>query len=550
MSAPDRFTPYAPDVQAVVRLEEALPPEHPVYVFVDLIRAVDLGHFVIPPGPKGEKPYHPHALFGILAWGYLHGVRSARKLARLARQEATFVYLAGGGRPNYRRLARFRRENRVAFTAVFQETVVLALRLGLARLGHVALDGTKLKANTSKHKAMSYGRMRQREAQLKEEIARLVEQAEAQDTAEDQEYGVDSDGYSVAEELARREARLAKIQAARERLEAEQRVEQGRPEDGPPVIAEKEQRLFADPDARIMLLKRGEYDYAYNAQAAVDAESGIIVAAALTNVAPDVGHLPALAAEVRALRDIAELPEDALTTMSADAGYFSGENAREDGAGLDLLIAAGRDDPATAASRSGIWSAECFGYDAARDVWVCPADKLLVRQVTPPGSTGRPSQHRYLAAPDDCAACPLRVRCLKPGADRRPALQAPPTRCPPTLCPPQGHRRAGLRPAQGGARLHHPQPARARSCRWRVPAGRPRPQPRQAAARLPAPCHLVGAGGGLTLVPAARDLRTVIAGRPEATRTAPEAPGHTTPPPTATTLGRRLLPPAPRRTDP
>ena len=419
MSSPDRFKPYAPDVQAVVRLEEALPPEHPVHLFVDLVQTVDLGHFVIPPGPKGEKPYHPHALFGILAWGYLHGVRSARKLARLARQEATFVYLAGGGRPNYRTLARFRRDNAAGFTAVFQETVILALRVGLVRLGHVALDGTKLKANTSKHKAMSYGRMRQRETQLKAEIAQLVEQAETQDTAEDQEYGVDSDGYSVAEELARREARLAKIQAAREHLEAEQRSQQGLPEDATPVIAEKEQRSFADRDARIMLMKRGEYDYAYNAQAAVDAESGVIVAAELTNVAPDVGHLPALAAEVRTLRDVAERPEDHLTTVSADAGYFSGENAAHDGTGLDLLIAAGRDDPATAASRSGIWSAECFGYDAARDVWVCPAEKLLLRQVTPSGSTGRPSKHRYLAAIDDCAACPLRARCLKPGEERR-----------------------------------------------------------------------------------------------------------------------------------
>ena len=139
MSSPDRFKPYGPDVEAVVRLDEALPPEHPVHVFVDLVRSVDLGHFVIPPGPKGEKPYHPHALFGILAWGYLHGVRSA----------------------------------------------------------------------------------------------------------------------------------------------------------------------------------------------------------------------------------------------------------------------------------------EAFGYDAVRDVWVCPADKLLVRQVTPPGSTGRPSKHRYRAAPDDCATCPLRARCLKPGEERR-----------------------------------------------------------------------------------------------------------------------------------
>src|SRR5215213_8321546 len=361
MSASDRFKPYDPNVQAVVRLEEALPPEHPIHLFVDLVRSVDLGHFVIPPGPKGEKPYHPHALFGILAWGervppsrYLHGVRSARKLARLARQEATFAYLAGGGRPHYRTLARFRRENGAAFRAVFQETVVLALRVGLARLGHVALDGTKLKANTSRHKAMSYGRMQQREAQLKDEIARLVEQAEAQDATEDQEYGVDSDGYSVAEELARREARLAKIQAARERLEAEQRAEQGLPADAAPEIADKEQRSFADTDARIMLMKRGAYDYAYNAQAAVDGEHGVIVAAALTNVAPDVGHLPGLVARVRALREAAGLPEQARTTASADAGYFSGEHAAQDGDGLDLLIAAGRDDPA-ARSRAGIW---------------------------------------------------------------------------------------------------------------------------------------------------------------------------------------------------
>jgi transposase len=422
MSASDRFKSYAPDVQAVVRLEEALPPEHPVHVFIDLVRSVDLRYFVIPPGPKGEKPYHPHALFGILAWGYLHGVRSARKLARLARQEATFVYLAGGGRPNYRTLARFRRDNAAAFTAVFQETVILALRVGLARLGHVALDGTKLKANTSKHTAMSYGRMRQREAQLKEEIAHLVEQAEAQDAAEDQEYGIDSDGYSVAEELARRKARLAKVQAAREQLEAEQRAEQGLPEDAAPEIANKEQRSFADPDARIMLMKRGEYAYAYNAQAAVDADSGVIVAATLTNVAPDVGHLPPLAAEVRILREVAELPDDHLTTMSADAGYFSGENASEDGTGLDLLIAAGRDDPAASATNTTGYSIDRFGYDAARDVWICPADKLLYL-VPPTGQRGRPSKHQYLAASADCAACPLRALCLKPGEDQR-LLQA------------------------------------------------------------------------------------------------------------------------------
>jgi transposase len=381
-----------------------------------------LGHFVIPPGPKGEKPYHPHALFGILAWGYLHGVRSSRKLARLARQEATFVYLAGGGQPNYRTLARFRRENAAAFRAIFQETVVLASRLGLARLGHVALDGTKLKASTSKHKAMSYGRMRQREAQLRDEIARLMEQAEARDAAEDREYGLDSDGYSVAEELARRQARLAKIRAAREHLEAEQRAEQGLPEDAPPVIADTEQRSFADTDARIMLMKRGEYDYAYNAQAGVDGESGVIVVAELTNIAPDVGHLPAAAAEVRALRDVAGLSDEDPTTLSTDAGYFSGENAAEDGAGLDLLIAAGRVDPAQPAGPAPepgtVYAIDRFGYDATRDVWICPADKLL-HLAPSTGQRGRPGVNQYRAAAADCAGCPLRAHCLKPDEDHR-----------------------------------------------------------------------------------------------------------------------------------
>jgi len=420
MSSADRFKPYAPDVHAVVRLEEALPADHPVHVFVDLVQSVDLAHFAVPPGPKGEKPYHPHGLFGVLAWGYLHGVRSSRKLARLARQEATFVYLEGGGQPIYRTLARFRRDNAAAFTAVFQQTVVLALRLGLAKLGHVALDGTKLKANTSKHKAMSYGRMKQREAQLTAEMARLVEQAEGQDATEDQEYGADSDGYAVDEELAYRAARLAKIRALRERLEAEERAEQGLADDQAPAIDAKEQRSFADGDARIMLMKGGGYAYAYNAHAVVDASNGVIVVAELTNVSSDEGHLPALVAQVRALRDQVGRADDPPTTVSADAGYFSRDNIAEDGRGLDLLIAAGRDDPAApTTAECTIFPIDRFGYDTARDEWVCPTGQRLARQVTPRGAMGRPSTSRYGANPTDCAACPLRQRCLKPGQDRR-----------------------------------------------------------------------------------------------------------------------------------
>ncbi|MGI8558742.1 MAG: IS1182 family transposase [Solirubrobacteraceae bacterium] len=419
MMPTERFKPYAPNVHAVVRLDEALPPDHPVHVFVDLIQGVSLDHFAVTPGPKGEKPYHPHALFGVLAWGYLHGVRSSRNLARLVRQEATFAYLAGGSQPNYRTLARFRRDNATAFTAVFQETVVLALRLGIARLGHVALDGTKFKANSSKHKAMSYGRMREREAQLTREIAALVAQAERQDTSDDAAYGVQSDGVVVAEELGLREARLAKIQALRERLEAEQRAAQGLTDEQEPAITDKEQRSFADADARIMLLKRGAFDYAYNAQAAVEAESGVIVAAALTNTAPDMGHLPGLVAEIRVLRTLTDLPDAAPTTVSADAGYFSAENIAEDRDGIDLLIAAGRGERAVRATAGQCYTADCFAYDAARDVWLCPADKVLEQLKTPPGAMGRPKQDYYQAAVTDCTGCPLRQHCLKPGEERR-----------------------------------------------------------------------------------------------------------------------------------
>lgn len=266
---------------------------------------------------------------------------------------------------------------------------------------------------------MSYGRIREREAQLTREIAALVEQAETQDATDDAAYGVRSDGHAVAEEVTLREARLAKIQVLRERLEAEQRQAQGLSDEETPTITDKEQRSFADADARIMLLKRGAYDDAYNAQAAVDAESGVIVAATLTNTASDMGHLPGLMTEIRALRTTMDLPAAAPTTVSADAGYCSAENIAQDRDGIDLLIAAGRGERAARVSAGQGYTADCFAYDAEGDGWLCPADQVLARQKTPPGALGRPKLDHYEAAAADCAACPLRQHCLQPGEERR-----------------------------------------------------------------------------------------------------------------------------------
>ena len=302
---------------------------------------------------------------------------------------------------------------------MLQTTVLLALRLGLARLGQVALAGTTFTANSSTHTALSYGRMRQREAQRKDAIAALVDQAEAQDATDDQAYA-SADGDAVAEELTLREARLAKMQALRARLAGEQRQAQGLTDAEAPVIDDKEQRSFAAADARSMLMQRGEYDDAYNGQAAVDAECGIMVAATMTNVAPDMGHLPALVAAVRALRTVAGKADTDPTTMSEDAGDCSAENSAADGEGIDLLIAAGRGDPTARPPAAGqAYTADRFADDTSRDVWLCPADKVLERAETPPGARGRPSTQRDVAAAADCAACPLRQYCLQPGEERR-----------------------------------------------------------------------------------------------------------------------------------
>ncbi len=156
------------------------------------------------------------------------------------------------------------------------------------------------------------------------------------------------------------------------------------------MIGEKEQHWSADAAARLMPMKRGEYDYVYNALAAVDGASGVIVAAALANIAPDVGHLSAPVAQARVLRDTAQRPDGEPTTLSADSGYFSHDNVAEDGGGIDLLMT-GRADLPAPGSGAGVFPADCIGYDGGRDIRTCPADNALTRPVIPPGATGRPT---------------------------------------------------------------------------------------------------------------------------------------------------------------
>ncbi len=290
----------------------------------------------------------------MLIYGYAVGVFPSRQLARRLEEDVAFRVLAAGTFPAHRTIREFRQLHQTEFAALFVQVVQLAREAGLVKLGRVGIDGTKVKANASKHKAMSYGRLRETEGRLKTEIAELLRQAEAQDAADDGQYGVARRGDELPAELARREARLQVIQAAKVRLEARQRAQDerdGRRVDddgntrGPGgkacqhpfgVPADRAQENFADPDSRIMKTRDG-FQQCYNAQAAVDDGSQLIVATTVTNCAADEGQLLPLVDAVRTNTGTAP------TLTLADSGYasedtFAGLEARE----LVAVVALGR----------------------------------------------------------------------------------------------------------------------------------------------------------------------------------------------------------------
>ena len=254
-------------------LQDFVSEGHPAQLINDLVDQLDLTTLEARYGKLGLPAYRPRLMMKVILYGFTVGVFSSRKLQRACQENLAFKYLAGMETPAFRTFIEFRQRHREDMKAVFVQTAKLARELGLARLGTVALDGSKVEANTSKHKAMSYGRMREEEKRLKAEIEQLLERAQAIDEQEDQEHGSEADGYQLREELARREGRLTKIQRAKAALEArEQREHPGEP------IDPKKQISFADHDARCFASPGDGTRYVYNVQAAVDMDSQIIVA--------------------------------------------------------------------------------------------------------------------------------------------------------------------------------------------------------------------------------------------------------------------------------
>lgn len=331
------FRPYDQDSLLLMppSLRDWVDPDGLAAFLSDLVDELDLAPFLAAHDePRGMPPYHPRMMLKVLLYGYATGVRSSRRIEERLGSDVNFMFLAGLARPDHKTIAEFRRRHLAIFRRLFLDVLALCGQAGMVKLGRVAIDGTKLKANASRHKAMSYGRMAEREAALETEVQAILDEAEATDQAEDAAHG-DARGDELPAELRRRETRLAKIRAAKAALEADARDRSGDPD---AVPEPKAQRNFTDPDSRIMLSKPDGFIYGYNAQAAVDEDHQVIVATTLSVEATDVGALPALVDQIET--NTGRWPERLL----ADAGYASDDNlAALEARGIDAYVATRRD---------------------------------------------------------------------------------------------------------------------------------------------------------------------------------------------------------------
>src|SRR3954464_3796158 len=249
---------YVPEQDLLLppSLREWLPEDHLAFFVSDLIDQLDLSAITVvyEDEERGYSPYHPVMLTKVLVYGYCVGVFSSPRIQRRLLEDIPFRVLAAGNAPDFRTIADFRKTHLTALQGLFEQVLQMARELGAVRVGRVALDGTKVHANASKHKAMSYDRMREKQRQLRAEVQQLLAQAEAADAAEDTEYGADRRGDELPAELQRRESRLARIREAKRVLEARAKdaaAAAGQPSDTAKPDP-KAQYNFTDPESRIM----------------------------------------------------------------------------------------------------------------------------------------------------------------------------------------------------------------------------------------------------------------------------------------------------------
>jgi transposase len=321
------FRSYLPEQNLLLppSLREWLPENHLAYFVSDVVDQLDLSAIesIYEEEERGQPPYHPRMMTKILVYGYCVGVFSSRRIQKRLVEDVAFRVLAAGNQPDFRTIADFRKLHLAALEELFRQVLRITLETGTMKLGRVVLDGSKVKANASKHKAMSYGRMQETEKRLREEVRKLMSQAEAADAEEDTHYGRERRGDELPEELERRETRIQRIQEARRVLEerAREQAESAgkKPREAKPTP--KAQYNFTDPESRIMKGPDG-FVQAYNTQIAVEPNFQFIVGQTVTPAANDKQQMVPLVAAIQ--EQSGQKPEEVL----ADSGYSSEENLK------------------------------------------------------------------------------------------------------------------------------------------------------------------------------------------------------------------------------
>ena len=353
-------------------LQDWLPEDHLARFLADVVNTLDLGAIYGSYEEKdgrGQAAYHPAMMVRVLLYGYCTGIYSSRQMQAKMYEDVAFRYLGADEHPDHSTLAEFRKRHLEALAGLFTQALQLCQKAGLVKLGHVAVDGSKIQGNASKHKAMSYGRMNEAEAKLKAEVEELLQRANAVDAAEDEKFGKGQRGNELPAELARRESRLAKLQAAKAELEAEaqqaaavkkaaaeakiaaRREEEARtgrkasghdpqvPEPEKAIPDAKAQRNFTDPESRIMPdgSHKGSFVQGYNAQIAVDGQAQVIVAAEVSQASNDKHQLAPMLQQVE--QNVGAKPQAA----SADTGYWDPKQVGDARVqGIDLYVAIGK----------------------------------------------------------------------------------------------------------------------------------------------------------------------------------------------------------------
>jgi transposase len=324
---PKGYRAYLPDQDLLLppSLREWVAEEHLVYFVSDVVDQLDLSaiHAVYGEEKRGQPPYDPRLMTKLLVYGYCTGVFSSRRIQKRLQEDIPFRVLAAGNEPDFRTISDFRKIHIATLQGLFEQVLEMALEVGAVKVGRVTLDGTKVKANASKHKAMSYGRMKEKQEQLREEVKQLLEQAEAADEEEGGRYGSQR-GDELPEELRRRETRLAKIKLAKKVVE--QRAREKAATEGKSAAEakrakpdDKDQYNFTDPESRIMKGADG-FVQGYNAQASVEPEMLLIVGQSVTEAPNDKQQLEPMVEAIE--QQSGQRPE----VILADSGYCSEEN--------------------------------------------------------------------------------------------------------------------------------------------------------------------------------------------------------------------------------